>query len=385
MHGVGVITQHTLVVVEPPDSDLDDDNDDHTAVTAATAASELRIVTSVDDVKREAIAHNNKIICFQDELVVGKQVEFHEPVFNVYTSRASSRNPVAVIISRGRDWRCVCRFSEEVEPRERVIDFATIPQFRLLQHMPTIYNMSTFGINADPNRVYDYRPQEAPLTTGEFSESNHELSIHRQITQRAEMLNLITIDNSDSVSWCSESVGSVHDQSVGDMRKINSHLSLKSLKSNVSFSTMHTGTTQYSGTNTNFTHTTTASLARANNPKYYNTRLLPEFPSRLANSARRNMFESRAVGIGAAQEEEEIEKLAEVKKKQWAALIADKRAAQEAQRQREIEEQQQSALQSSLVAQKKLKESKQREDEEYAEATRQAVDDELSRISGATR
>ena len=63
----------------------------------------------------------------------------------------------------------------------------------------------------------------------------------------------------------------------------------------------------------------------------------------------RSYFEAKIIGIGRAQEEEENEKRIELKKRQWKALIEEKRIQQEANRQKEIEQQQQEFLQSSLA------------------------------------
>lgn len=83
-----------------------------------------------------------------------------------------------------------------------------------------------------------------------------------------------------------------------------------------------------------------------------------------------NVFESRAVGVGAAEEEEQARLRAELKKQQWQALIADRKAKQEAERQQKIKEEQKAMLEEAQQAQQKI--TQQKKDE--ADAFQAAVD-----------
>lgn len=78
-------------------------------------------------------------------------------------------------------------------------------------------------------------------------------------------------------------------------------------------------------------------------------RLIPKFPKREHQDHMKSMFEAKVIGIGKAQEDEEKEKLLELKKRQWHALIEEKREKQAEDRKKEIESQQQEFLNSSLA------------------------------------
>lgn len=65
-----------------------------------------------------------------------------------------------------------------------------------------------------------------------------------------------------------------------------------------------------------------------------------------------NYFEPRAAGIGAAREEEEKERIEELKRKHWEDLLRQKREEEEREKQKRIEEEQQKFLEESMKKQK---------------------------------
>ncbi len=217
-----------------------------------------------------------------------------------------------------------------------------MPRFQLLHHLPRIYNLSSFGLDAAPTKVYDYRPQPGPLYVASQKHTGHNRSAQAQINLRAERLHLI----------------GEHSEEVVEQRVALSR----------------------SSTATSLASYRSEQLA-LQTPTYYSRRLLPQFPLRTHTAADTNLFESRMVGIGAAREEAEAERAQELKKKQWAALIADKRAAQDAARQKEIVDQQNNALQQAVTQQKKLGDQKRQEEADHAEATKKAVEDELASLA----
>jgi hypothetical protein len=103
--------------------------------------------------KREALARENMIICYLDELQQGLQIEFDDPTMRVITK---SRKPRASIMHHVRNWKFRCHFHDEIKPRERDVVFSSIKMFTILKHLPRIYHTSDFGVQNDPPKRYDY-------------------------------------------------------------------------------------------------------------------------------------------------------------------------------------------------------------------------------------
>lgn len=78
------------------------------------------------------------------------------------------------------------------------------------------------------------------------------------------------------------------------------------------------------------------------------SRLIPRFPTRDHVDRCTNIFEARAIGVGSTREADDQAKQAELKKRQFAALIQERQAKQEEERQRQIAEQQQQFLQKAM-------------------------------------
>jgi len=110
-------------------------------------------VTDKHGVRREALARDNLIICYKDELVDGKQVEFDDATMRVV---AESRKPRASIMFHVAGWKYRCHFNDEIRPRERDVVFSSLTRFKVLHHLPQIYHMSRFGVQTDPPVRYDY-------------------------------------------------------------------------------------------------------------------------------------------------------------------------------------------------------------------------------------
>lgn len=72
---------------------------------------------------------------------------------------------------------------------------------------------------------------------------------------------------------------------------------------------------------------------------------------RYTSDYKENIFETRAIGIGAAEEVEMERRRAELKKKQWEALIEDRKKRMEAERQEKIREQQAAMMKDSIQEQ----------------------------------
>jgi hypothetical protein len=94
--------------------------------------------------------------------------------------------------------------------------------------------------------------------------------------------------------------------------------------------------------------------------------LSPKFRDK--SNYKENMFESRMVGIGAAQAQEEEAERKIQKKAQWAKLIDERRAIEEAERLEKIEEEQAKYMKEQMEKQKaKLEEDKKKEADFEAE------------------
>jgi hypothetical protein len=97
---------------------------------------------------------------------------------------------------------------------------------------------------------------------------------------------------------------------------------------------------------------------------------------RYTSDGMENVFESRAVGIGAAEEEEQARLRAELKRKQWQALIDDRKKQQEEERQKKIKDEQKAMLEESLHDQQKISQQKKDEAEAFKAAVEAAKEEE---------
>ncbi len=103
--------------------------------------------------KREALARDNHIVCYKDEITEGIQVEFEDPTMFVVTN---NRKPRATVMFLVRNWKYRCHFHDEIRPRERDVVFSSIKKFTLLHHLPRIYHMTRFDVKTDAASRYDY-------------------------------------------------------------------------------------------------------------------------------------------------------------------------------------------------------------------------------------
>lgn len=119
--------------------------------------------------RREALARENRIVCYHDQLQQGLQIEFDDPTMRVITK---SRRPRATIIHHVRNWKFRCHFHDEIVPRERDVVFSSLKFFTILHHLPRIYHTTGFGVQNDASKRYDYfqdvygKPEaQVPLAT----------------------------------------------------------------------------------------------------------------------------------------------------------------------------------------------------------------------------
>ena len=234
-------------------------------------------------------------------------------------------------------------------------------KFRLLKEQPLIHNMNTYGVLSEPIVVYDHRKQPTPVPIDTHKDIKHKISIQKQINRRAKILGLLSWDdvqddnNSDGDDVNNNNEEDVVESESGALEDDSSVNSSTTKTTAMSQLTTNTGTSTQIATREEMKKYTLAKGTYNKKPSnYYSKRLIDPFPLRKHTEHSVNMFESRAVGVGAAKEEEEKIRFEQLKKEQWAALIADKRAAHEAARQREIEEQSKAALQVSLEQQRKV-------------------------------
>lgn len=70
------------------------------------------------------------------DLGIGAQIEFPGPIFNDYGSEIN--HPRAVVIKHVKDWLYICRFQEEVWPRDRKVSSSQNSQheYKLILYLP---------------------------------------------------------------------------------------------------------------------------------------------------------------------------------------------------------------------------------------------------------
>ena len=114
------------------------------------------VVTDEAGKQRNAIARDHVVVCYQDELQEGKQVELQDATMRVSAQMGLCGKVYATIMFHVKGWKYRCRFHEEVKPRDRDVIFSSLLMFRVLHHLPQIYVLSRFGIEADTEPRYDY-------------------------------------------------------------------------------------------------------------------------------------------------------------------------------------------------------------------------------------
>ena len=68
----------------------------------------------------------------------------------------SNRRPRVTIMSHRKKWSFKCRFHDEVQPRERYVDFSTLKNFKVLHHLPLVYDQTRFQIPLEADTRYNY-------------------------------------------------------------------------------------------------------------------------------------------------------------------------------------------------------------------------------------
>ena len=89
------------------------------------------------------------------DLTPGRRVRFNEPMFHVWPSQ--HRTPTATVVRQVRDWVYILRLDEDVWPKERQIDLSSNFNFTLPKCLPAAYTLHSFGFDAETRRVYDHR------------------------------------------------------------------------------------------------------------------------------------------------------------------------------------------------------------------------------------
>lgn len=272
--------------------------------------------------EKKAIARDNLIVCFQDEIIPGRQIEFLGPLSGIraapfstntdciatvlkHVPRSASpplspsktkerKDPTEFDCEVGKiphQWIYLMRFHEDIWPREREIDLEVYSHFKLLREKPLIYDLSMFSAQNETRRIDDFRTSLPTITQSPLSP-----------------------------------------------------LALKNKNYRVS------------------------------------TELLPKFPTRGHSERLKSVFEARAAGIGAAAEEEHKERLKQQQKEQWAKLIEERRAAFEEARRQRIEAEQQQLLTEALASQKMKTQQRKEEEAAFLAATQAAVEQELESL-----
>ena len=221
------------------------------------------------------------------------------------------------------------------------VDLSVTSNFNLLRLRPIVYNLQTFGIASEPDRIYDYRFEQKIDRSRLRDTANNVLF---QQAQTAEMLasvngsggNEVENEAGDEVS----TLGGFEDDATNDgtvastAKKLRSKLGTMKISASQMDMTLEAAkaVAAYHQSNiappgTAASDSTQLSTVRKLDDKgreivadsrLYGPsrqRLISKFPVRDKRDRSTNYFESRMVGIGAAKEEDEM-KLQDALKKQ---------------------------------------------------------------------
>eukprot|EP00598_Pedospumella_elongata_P005778 CAMPEP_0184983224 /NCGR_PEP_ID=MMETSP1098-20130426/12522_1 /TAXON_ID=89044 /ORGANISM="Spumella elongata, Strain CCAP 955/1" /LENGTH=528 /DNA_ID=CAMNT_0027507031 /DNA_START=99 /DNA_END=1685 /DNA_ORIENTATION=+ len=364
----------------------------------------IGVIIDADGNKQEALMRSNLLVCYKDELRGGIQIQFEEPMFNIYPT--NSRKPTATILRHVRDWIYLCKFHTDVWPQDRQVDLSVTSNFNLLRLRPMVYNLQTFGIASEPDRIYDYRFEQKINRSRLRDTANNVLF---QQAQTAEMLASVNGSGGDEVENEGgdevSTLGGFEDDATNDgtvastAKKLRSKLGTMKISASQMDMTLEAAkaVAAYHQSNmappgTAASDSTQLSTVRKLDDKgreivadsrLYGPsrqRLVSKFPVRDKRDRSTNYFESRMVGIGAAKEEDEMKLQDALKKQQWAKLIEERRAQQEEAKKKEVEQQQRLFMEESLNEKRLADQSAKNEAARYKLETEEAVANELSRI-----
>lgn len=68
----------------------------------------------------------------------------------------NNRLPRVTIMSHRKKWSFRCRFHDEVQPRERYVDFSTLKSFKVLHQLPLVYSQTRFEVPLEADKRYNY-------------------------------------------------------------------------------------------------------------------------------------------------------------------------------------------------------------------------------------
>eukprot|EP00602_Paraphysomonas_sp_CaronLab_P001009 CAMPEP_0185033656 /NCGR_PEP_ID=MMETSP1103-20130426/22805_1 /TAXON_ID=36769 /ORGANISM="Paraphysomonas bandaiensis, Strain Caron Lab Isolate" /LENGTH=625 /DNA_ID=CAMNT_0027570011 /DNA_START=16 /DNA_END=1893 /DNA_ORIENTATION=- len=100
----------------------------------------------------EVLMRNNHVVCHKKDLHDGVQVELHDKTLRI----GNSDRPKVTILWHIEKWTYRCRCHDEIHPRERNIDFSSLASFKVMRHLPLIYDLAHFSIPMDHEIRYDY-------------------------------------------------------------------------------------------------------------------------------------------------------------------------------------------------------------------------------------
>lgn len=261
----------------------------------------------------------------------------------------------ATIIEHRGDWKYLLRMDAEVYPRDRIINLASIGKFRIMHEAPRVYHLHAFPA------VFNHPQPHVMNNTPYAADPDQRQHYQQQLQQQRHQL-LEFVRPADDYSSLGD--GSHHDEEA----------------------TLHSQATSDTCSVTNYNAPSLRVIAHPDHPRHTNDyrehlaqhlvtkrTLLPSLPTRPAHAKRENYFETRLLGIGAAEDEAKAEEHREAQKLQWQKLIAEKKAAFAAERQRQIEEETQRQLQMSVKEAVRDAQLQAQQDAEEDEMTRRSA------------
>ena len=91
------------------------------------------VLVDVNANEEEVIAKDNEVICTRADLDVGTQLELND--FSLHVHADSQR---CIVLKHVKNWVYRVRFHEDVRPLERDVDLAGLKRFRVLRHLPKV-------------------------------------------------------------------------------------------------------------------------------------------------------------------------------------------------------------------------------------------------------
>lgn len=351
MHGIGYYTEFDVERYPPP---TEGSVITHSAPPTDRADMILtnggRLNTA--GCRLEALMAKGELVCYLQELQVGVQVELYDRALGVpLGARATIIKPI-------KKWKFRCRMQDELNPRERQIDFATTKKFRLLRELKMAYDISAFSFG-DNNGTMIKMDETRPYN---YVQDTYKLPAIRQAASFAPSLSRFSSLANSSAD--EESIiGSA--SNIGTLSRSSSRYTTKApSKEEVLENEKAVRAKKF----LDESQAVGPKLGIAGSRPTAEMRFLHTMPlnsnERKKSDYRESMFEALALGIGKTLQEDMDEEELAKKKAEWAAILARRRDEERVKKQQLVQEQQAVAL--AEASKKHAEKLRLRQEEESA-------------------